>query len=365
MRRVLAAAVILVAASTLVLVGCAGSESPDEPELGTLLDGVVTAGAPGVLVVLNEDGKVRSEARGFADRSRSSRMRADERFRIGSITKTFVATLVLRLVEDGRLRLDDPVERWLPSLIPRGQEITVRHLLSHTAGLFDYVEDPRVFRDPVRRWRPSELVSLAIAHPPVHAPPGRSFAYSSTHYLVLGLIAEEAGGAPLGRQLRERLFGPLGLHRTSFVPGVIRGRHVHGHRAPSHQGIVTGAPVDTSEQPAWWTWAAGGIVSTADDLQRFFAALLRGRVLSPALLREMKTLVPAGRQRYGFGIATYPTPCGPAWGHTGNVQGTIAVAWNTRNASRQLVLVVNTYPLSAELEAAVRRVQIAAFCPAG
>ena len=87
-------------------------------------------------------------------------------------------------------------------------------------------------------------------------------------------------------------------------------------------------------------------------------------MLSPALLREMETLVPAGRQRYGLGIATFPTPCGPAWGHTGNVQGTIAVAWNTRDASRQLVLVVNTYPLSAELEAAVRRVQDAAFCPA-
>ena len=181
---------------------------------------------------------------------------------------------------------------------------------------------------------------------------------------MLGLIAEEAGGAPLGRQLRERLFEPLGLRHTSFVPGEIRERHVHGHRPPSHQGVVTGPPVDTSEEPGWWAWAAGGIVSTADDVQRFFAELLRGRVLSPALLHEMEMLVPAGRQRYGLGIATFPTPCGPAWGHTGNVQGTIVVAWNTRDASRQLVLVVNTYPLSAELEDAVRRLQDAAFCPA-
>ena len=364
MRRVLAAAVILVAVPTLVLVGCTASRSRDKPDLGTLLDRVVAAGAPGVFVVVREDGKVRSEARGFADRSPSSRMRADQRFRIGSVTKTFVAALVLRLAEDGRLRLDDTVERWLPGLIPGGRAITVRQLLSHTAGLFDYVEDERVLRDPERRWSPRELVALAIAHPPERSPPGRSFAYSSTNYLVLGLIAEKAGGAPLGRELRERLFEPLGLRRTSFVPGEIRGRHVHGHRPPSHQGIVTGPPVDTSDEPAWWTWAAGGIVSTADDLQRFFAALLRGRVLSAALLREMETLVPAGRQRYGLGVATFPTPCGPAWGHTGNVQGTIAVAWNTRDASLQLVLVVNTYPLSAELEDAVRRLQDAAFCPA-
>ena len=363
MRRARAAAVILAAVTPFVLVGCASGHG-DDPELGALLDRVVTAGAPGVLVVVREDGNVRSEARGFADRSLSSRMRADERFRIGSITKTFVATLVLRLAEDGALGLDDTVERWLPGLVPGGQAITVRHLLAHTAGLFDYVEDDRIFSDRERRWSPRELVSLATAHLPEGSPPGQTYAYSSTNYIVLGLIAEEAGGAPLGRQLRERLFEPLGLRHTSFVPGGIRGRHVHGYRPPSHQGIVTGPPVDISDEPAWWAWAAGGIVSTAADLQRFFAALLRGRVLGPTLLREMETLRPAGRFEYGLGIFTFPTPCGPAWGHTGNAQGTITVAWNTRDASRQLVLVVNTYPLSAELEKAVLRVRDAAFCSA-
>ncbi len=139
---------------------------------------------------------------------------------------------------------------------------------------------------------------------------------------------------------------------------------MHGHRPPSHQGVVTGPPVDTSAEPAWWTWAAGAIVSTADDVQHFFAALLGGSVLSPPLLREMETLVPAGRLQYGLGVATFPTPCGPAWGHTGNVQGTIAVAWNTKDASRQLVLVVNTYPLSAELEETVQQAHDAAFCSA-
>jgi D-alanyl-D-alanine carboxypeptidase len=363
MRRVLAAALTLSAISTLVLTGCAGSRTGDEPEFGTLLDNVIAAGAPGVLVVVRDDGTVRSEARGFADRSPSIRMRADDRFRIGSITKTFVASLALLLVEDGSLRLDDTVERWLPGLVPAGGIITVRDLLSHTAGLFDYVEDDRVLRDHERRWTPRELISIAVAHPPERSPTGGSFAYSSTNYLVLGLILQEAGGASLDQQLRERLFSPLGLHRTSFVPGPIRGQHVHGHRPPSHRGIVTGPPVDTSAEPAWWTWAAGAIVSTAGDLQRFFAALLRGRVLSTPLLREMETLVPAGRLEYGLGIATFPTPCVQAWGHTGNVQGTIAIAWNTEDASRQLVVVVNTYPLSAELESAVGHLQDAAFCP--
>ncbi|MGH3064775.1 MAG: serine hydrolase domain-containing protein [Gaiellaceae bacterium] len=359
MRAAWAAAATLVALSTL------GGCGRDERELSPLLDRVVAAGAPGVLVVVREDGNVRSQARGFADPSRSLRMSRDQRFRIGSVTKTFVAALVLQLVEDGTLRLDDTVERWLPSLVPGGESITVRQLLAHTAGLFDYIEDPRVFQDRERRWTPRELVALAVTHPPERTPPGRSFAYSSTNYLVLGLIAEKAGRTSLERLLRERLFEPLGLRSTSFVSGEIRGRHVHGHRPPSHQGVVTGPPADTSDEPAWWAWAAGAIVSTAQDVQTFYSALLQGRVIGPRLLREMETLVPAGRLRYGLGLATFPTPCGPAWGHTGNVQGTIVVAWNTKDASRQLVLVVNTYPLTGELEEAVRELHDAAFCSAG
>ena len=137
---------------------------------------------------------------------------------------------------------------------------------------------------------------------------------------------------------------------------------MHGHRPPSHQGVVTGPPVDISSEAASWAWAAGAIVSSAADLQRFFATLLGGQLLPPELLREMEVLVPAGYQRYGLGLAVFSTPCGDAWGHTGNVQGTITVAWNRRDASRQVVLVVNTYPLSGELEASVRRLQMAAFC---
>lgn len=358
MRAVLVAALILAAVPTVV--GCGESDQ----EFGSLLDNVVAAGAPGVLVVVRDQDGVRSESRGFADANEGVAMRPGLRFRIGSVTKTFVAALVLQLVEDSKLRLDDTVNRWLPGLVPGGRSITVRQLLSHTAGLFDYVEDPRIFQDRHRRWRPRQLVVLATTHPPEHATPGRGFAYSSTNYVVLGLIAEAATHVPLRRLLRERLFEPLDLHSTSFVPGVIRGRHVHGHRRPSHQGVVTGRAVDTSDEPAWWTWAAGAIVSTAKDVQDFYAALLHGQVIGPRLLHEMETLVPAGRLQYGLGLATFPTPCGRAWGHTGNVQGTIVVAWNTQDAARQVVVVVNTYPLTGELEGAITTLDDAAFCSA-
>jgi D-alanyl-D-alanine carboxypeptidase len=359
MRLVVPLWLLVVAIFMLAAAGCSGSREGEQADLGALLDRVVEAGAPGVFVVLREDNRTRTEARGLSHDDRA--LRADERFRIASVTKTFVAALVLQLVEGGKLQLDDTVERWLPGLVPNGRAITVRQLLNHTSGLYDYVEEPSVLRSPQRRWTPEELVGLATAHPVEHAGK-RRFSYSSTNYLLLGRIAEKAGGAPLESQLRQRLFVPLGLRRTSFEPGLVRGAYVHGHRPPAHNGVVTGPPEDTSDEPARWAWAAAGMVSTADDLQQFFSALLEGRVIGTALLREMETVVSAGRLDYGLGIAAFRTPCGTAWGHTGNAQGTITVAWNTADASRQLVLVVNTYPLSSELETAVRELQDAAFC---
>lgn len=357
----------------LTAVGCAlsavaflaSSREPDEEGLEPLLERVAEAGAPGVLLLVRDGSEIRSGVRGVADRDRARPVRAGDRFRVGSVTKTFVATVVLQLVGEGRVWLGDTVEEWLPGLVPGGRRITVRHLLSHRSGLFDYVEDPKVFapyaQEPAHAWDPRRLVEIAVAHPPPF-PPGQRFAYSSTNYLLLGLIVEAATGTPLEQQLRERIFEPLGLRQTTFAPRFVSGPYIHGHRAPSHQGVITGPPVDTSRQAATWTWAAGAIVSSADDLRRFFATLLEGRLLPPGLLREMETLVPAGRLRYGLGLAVFPTPCGDAWGHTGNVQGTVTVAWNRRDASRQIVLVVNTYPLSGDLEAAVLRVQTAAFC---
>ena len=345
----------------------ATSREGDEAGLEPLLERVTEAGAPGVLLLVRDGSEIRLDVRGVADRTQGRPVWPGDRFRVGSVTKTFVATIVLQLVGEGRVRLGDTVEEWLPGLVPGGRRITVRHLLSHTSGLFDYVEDSKVFspyaQEPGYAWDPRRLVAIGVAHPPAF-PPGERFAYSSTNYLVLGLIVEAATATSLERQLRERIFEPLGLDRTTFAPRFVSGAYVHGHRSPSHQGVITGPPVDTSRRAATWTWAAGAIVSSADDLRRFFATLLGGQLLPPRLLGEMETLVPAGRQRYGLGLAVFPTPCGDAWGHTGNVDGTVTVAWNRKDASRQVVLVVNTYPLSGELEAAVRRLQIAAFCGA-
>ncbi|HJR94422.1 MAG TPA: serine hydrolase domain-containing protein [Gaiellaceae bacterium] len=357
----------LVTAAVLVLAvaGVAALSGPSPDEAPRLAEQVIDAGAPGVLVHVRDRGETRTIVLGVAHDEPRRLVRSGDRFRIGSVTKTFVATVVLQLVAEGRIGLEDTVDEWLPGLVPDGDEITVRQLLAHTSGLFDYVDDERVFapyaQNPRHAWSPRALVELAVAHPsPLR--PGERYAYSSTNYLLLELIVEKASGASLERELDERIIEPLGLEGTSFEPGVVPGAHIHGHRPPSHHGIVTGWPRDTSGEAASWTWGAAAIVSTADDLRRFFHALLRGRLLAPAQLEAMETLVPAGSLRYGLGLAVFPTPCGDAWGHTGNAQGTITVAWNTRDASRQVIVVVNTYPLTGELEDAVRRLQLSAFC---
>jgi D-alanyl-D-alanine carboxypeptidase len=321
------------------------------------LDEVVTAGAPGALALVRDESGSEGAASGFADREAGRELRTGDRFRIGSVTKTFVAAVVLQLVDEGVLRLDDTAENWVPGLLPGGEGITIRELLSHTSGLPDYVDDLPRSADP--SWQPHDLIELALEDPQ-GAP--RRFSYASTNYLVLQLVVEEAAGADLAEQLERRIVEPLGLEETSFEPGSLRGEHAHGYRPPSHGGVVTGRPVDVTDEPATWAWGAGAIVSTADDVARFFRALLEGEVVPPDLLEEMQMLVPAGRNRYGLGLAVYPTPCGPAWGHTGNANGYITIAWNTRHAERQFVLMTNSYPLSPDLEAALRRAQISAFC---
>ncbi|HKX47925.1 MAG TPA: serine hydrolase domain-containing protein [Gaiellaceae bacterium] len=363
----MSARTLLVTAAVLVLAvaGVAALLQPRPGEGQRPVEQVVEAGAPGVLVHVRDRGKTRTVVLGVAHDAPRRLVHAGDRFRVGSVTKTFVATVVLQLVAEGRIELDDTVDQWLPGLVPGGEEITIRQLLAHMSGLFDYVEDERVFapyeQDPRHAWSPRALVELALAHPsPLR--PGERYAYSSTNYLLLQLIVERVSGTSLEHQLETRIVEPLGLEGTSFEPGVISGAHIHGHRPPSHQGIVTGPPRDTSAEAASWTWGAAAIVSTADDLRRFFHALLRGRLLAAGQLRDMETLVPAGSLRYGLGLAVFPTPCGDAWGHTGNAQGTITVAWNTRDASRQVVVVVNAYPLTGELEDAVRRLQLSAFC---
>jgi D-alanyl-D-alanine carboxypeptidase len=345
----------------IVIVGAHVRSSPARPSPETVVD----AGAPGALALV-DDGLSRREAvSGFAVLRGRVPLHARDRFRVGSITKTFVAVVVLQLVAERRLKLGDTLERWLPGVVPDGARITVRELLGHTSGLADYAADPafvrRTVAQPHRRWTPRELLRVALAAGPV-ARPGARFAYASTNYVLLGLIVERAAGTSLERQLRRRIFTPLGLRDTSFAPGPkISGRFAHGYAPTEYDGIVGSLATsrDRKAVSASWAWAAGAIVSTAPDLSRFFGAVLRGRLLPPRLLELMR---PAPGARYGLGLAAFRTPCGRAIGHTGALLGTVSAVWSSRDGRRRVVAMSNSYPLTPSAEAAFRRLLDVSFC---
>lgn len=292
-------------------------------------------------------------------------MRAADRFRIGSLTKTFVATVVLQLVGEGRLSLDDSVERWLPGLVPNGDRITIRELLNHTSGLFDFTDDKAwvstVIANPARDWPPRDLVAVAMAHPPMFAP-GTAWWYSNTNYILAGLVVEQVTGTTLEQQLRKRIFEPLGLEATLLPTAPqIEGAHAHGYvgfaTVPS---LNAGTYLDaTSLASPSIAWAAGGIVSNADDVTRFFSALLTDRLLRPDLLAQMRTV--ATTSQYGLGLWFLHPRCGAAYGHFGDTPGyrnEVIASPDGRRAVEVMVNVDATFVATASLQAAAE----AAFC---
>jgi CubicO group peptidase (beta-lactamase class C family) len=180
--------------------------APRKTSLRQDAQALVRAGVPGVVVVTRTAGAETRIAVGIDFATPRRAMLASDRFRIGSVTKTFVAALDLRLADQGRLSLDDSVERWVPGLVPNGNAITLRHLLRHTSGLFDYAADPATFApfasDPGHAWQPCDLVALATRHAPNFSP-GEGWGYSNTNYVLLGLIVEAATGRPVGIELEQ------------------------------------------------------------------------------------------------------------------------------------------------------------------
>ena len=363
--RVTAVALLALAIAVSLAIASGGVELRSGPA-GPSPDTVVHAGSPGALVLVDDGASRREETSGFAVLKGPIPLHARDRFRVGSITKTFVAAVVLQLVGERRLGLGDTVERWLPGLVPNGERITLRQLLGHTSGLADFADDAdfvrRTLAEPQRRWTPREVVRVALAEGPV-ARPGECFAYASTNYVLLGMIVERATGTSLERELRTRIFVPLGLRDTSFSQrgAPLQGRYVHGYAPSEHDGIVgsLGTARDRSTVSASWAWAAGAVISTASDLSRFLGAVLHGPLLPPRLRALMR---PAPGARYGLGLAAFRTPCGTAIGHTGALLGTVSAAWSSPDGRRRVVAMTNSFPLSPSAGHAFRRLLDSSFC---
>ncbi len=364
--RVVAAAVgaLLVLMPTVPATAAPGrdasvlGERAGEPRLRPLVDSIVAAGAPGAAAILDDGRRVRAAASGVADLRTHRPMRPDLTFRAGSLTKPMVATVVLQLVGEGKLSLSDTVEQWLPGILPYGDQVTVRHLLTMSSGIPEYLRGQviiDVHTTPTgrfRSWAPRELVALVAARPPSFAP-GTALEYSNTNYVLAGLIVEAASGASLGRELTRRVFRPLGLRDTSFPVNnpTIAGRNARGYSLPVDPRtgpVETGSPQDFTVLNPSFTWAAGNVVSNLEDLTRFLSALLRGRLLPPALLAEMKTPLDTGDPEvgYGLGLQIITTPCGPVIGHNGSIPGFHTMVLATEDGRRQFGLMVNEYFLS-------------------
>jgi len=367
-------ALLALAAAPCAAASAAGDQGrhPRDAELQRTLDRVVAAGVPGAVALVRAGGRTTRLTAGYGALRSKRPMRAGDRFRVGSITKSFVATVVLQLVAEHSLTLEDPVARWLPGLVPDGERITVRQLLNHTSGLFAFGADrdfvTQASRDPLRVWAPREIIAIATAHPPMFAP-GAGWSYSDTNYFVLGLIIERVTGRPLAAEIERRILAPLRLRATTLPAGPdIGGPHAHGYFLRPLQDVTVGSP---SVQ-----WAAGALVSDADDVARFFRALLGGRLVRPDLLALMQTTVAAPQlgpgTGYGLGLLRVREPCGALWGHTGASPGYVADALNSRSGKRQVVVLANAtgslsgaglFGLPPRAARAVDRLTRIATCP--
>ncbi|WP_157545597.1 serine hydrolase domain-containing protein [Microtetraspora fusca] len=289
-------------------------------QLRCLLDGVVVPPVPGAILAVTWPGRSFHGAAGVYELGGRA-LRTSDAFRTASVTKTMTAAVALRLAERGDLRLDAPIggylDRKLVARIPYGSRITVRQLLDHTAGLYDYVRDEKWFQyaleHPHKTWKPQELVDWALRSGKPYFAPGQGYHYSDTGYVLAALVIEKAAREPLHRLYRSMLLRPLKMDRT-----YLEGREApRGPRAHNYIGEL-----DTYDfNPTFDTFGGGGLVSTAADLNRFMRGLFEGKVFKrPATLRTMLRSTPQSIKAgspYGLGISRMALAGETVYGHNG------------------------------------------------
>ncbi|MET9319505.1 serine hydrolase domain-containing protein [Streptomyces sp. NPDC003038] len=329
----------------------------DRAQLQARLKAIQEAGVYGAFSAVR-DGRERFDgAAGLADVSTGRPARPGLRHRVGSVTKTFTAVAVLQQSAQGRIGLDRPVGDYAPELLPgeRGRKVTIRMLLNHTSGINDYIADafPSLQKGTTdslddhrfRTVRPAELIGYGVARPQLFEP-GTDWTYSNTNYLLLGEVLRKVTGQDPERLITRDVIRPTGL-RDTYFPGPdphIRGAHAKMYE--NFYGLID-PPRDYSVYNMTWAGTAGALISTPQDLNTFYRALLTGDVLPRRQLEQMRTTVDvkdetgAVTMRYGLGIYSMDTPCGPAWGHDGGVWGAGTWAMSSPDGARQFALGYN------------------------
>ncbi|MFJ9059502.1 serine hydrolase domain-containing protein [Streptomyces sp. NPDC102409] len=339
-------------------------DSLDSAALDAALEDVRRAGVPGLFAEVRGGEHVWSGAAGTADVTTGRPVDAGMRHRVGSITKTFTAAAVLQQVESGRIRLDAPVGRYLPELVPgeRGAAITVRMLLNHTSGLAEYLPYayPSLKAFPVltdtgpqslddlrfERFDPVDLIRMGVAAPAAGAPGGTPGLYSNTNYLLLVQLLEQVTGTTAAQYITRNVIERAGLRDTALPTGP----HVDGPHSRLYEawfGMID-PPRDYSVYDMSWVGPSASLISTVSDLNRFYGALLAGKIVDRSSLAQMRRTVQVVSQEgrtidYGLGLHPMEGPGQDVfWGHGGTVWGGGALAMTRADGKRQMAVAVNT-----------------------
>jgi D-alanyl-D-alanine carboxypeptidase len=381
LRRKAAVAAVAVVAVTATVVGSSPAAAQRHPGIGAVqaeLDLLTTVDrVPGALAqVRDRYGRSVTLTSGTAEVGTGRPMVSSTgRFRIASVTKPFTAVAVLRLVADRRVVLDAPIETYLPGVVRGtgegaeidGHDITVRQLLQHTSGLPDYL-DYLDKSDPLRRVEPIELVRLAMAHQPDFAP-GAGWQYTNTGFILAGMLVERLTGKDIRAAVTDMVIRPAGLRDTYWPPtGEIRIRGQHARNYMLDPTNPQGPLVDATAFEPSLAGAAGALVSTPSDLNRFWNELLGGRLLPDRMLAEMTTTVPAPvggpEAAYGLGLMRVPLSCGGyVWGHSGDLPGVANVS--ARSASGREATAYITAQTGSQASERLWHTTDVAFCATG
>ncbi|WP_371587187.1 serine hydrolase domain-containing protein [Streptomyces virginiae] len=330
----------------------------DPTRLQAGLNAIREAGLYGVYSGVR-DGRERFDgAAGLADIATGRKVRPDLRHRVGSVTKTFTAVAVLQQSAKGRVDLDRPVGDYVPELLPgeRGRKVTVRMLLNHTSGIQDYLGDafpslPKGTTESLDQHRyrtiePAELIGHGVARPQLFEP-GTDWSYSNTNYILLGEVLRKVTGQDPEQVITRDVIRRVGLRDTYFPGTDPRIRGAHARMYESFYGLID-PPRDYSDYNMTWAGTAGALVSTPQDLNTFYRALLGGDLLPRRQLDQMRTTFEVKNKttgavvmRYGLGIYSLDTPCGPAWGHDGGVWGAGTWALSGPDGRRQFAVGYN------------------------
>ncbi|MFD8691502.1 serine hydrolase domain-containing protein [Streptomyces sp. NPDC059651] len=340
----------------------------DSAALDAAIEDVHRAGLPGLFAEVRDGDQVWRGAAGVADVSTGRPVTAGMRHRVGSITKTFTAAAVLHQVERGRIGLDAAIGRYLPELVPgeRGDAITVRMLLNHTSGLAEYLPYayPSLKAFPVlaetgpqslddhrfTRFDPVDLIGMGVSAPAAGAPGSTPGLYSNTNYLLLVQLLEQVTGTTAERCITRDVIERAGLRDTALPAGT----HIDGPHSQLYEswfGMID-PPRDYSVYDMSWVGPAASLISTVADLNRFYDALLAGKIVGPSSLEEMRRTVPVVSQEgrvieYGLGLHPMEGPGqdasgqGTFWGHGGTVWGGGALAMTRADGRRQMAVAVN------------------------